>query len=167
MDRARAQSIDTPDGPFAVVESGEGAVLAAGWSESIEAIALQAGLEEAPLGSDGLASAEAVRAYYADDLRAIDAVPVAPQGTELQRAVWRKLRSIEPGATVSYGELTRALGHPPTAIRAVASACARNPVGLFVPCHRVVAANGALSGFAWGLPVKAALLEREMLAAMM
>lgn len=169
MTAPRAQTVDTPDGQFVIVESAAGTVVAAGWADSVEQIAAQAGITDAIEvrtgdGSAGeLASAAAVRAYYAGDLRAVDAVPVAPHGTELQGAVWEELRRIEPGTTVSYGELTGLLGKEPTATRAVASACGRNPVGLFIPCHRVVASDGALSGFAWGLPVKASLLEHEML----
>ena len=74
--------------------------------------------------------------------------------------VWEKLRQIPRGETRSYGEVARAIGEP-SAVRAVARACAANPVALAVPCHRVVRADGVLAGYRWGIERKKALLERE------
>jgi AraC family transcriptional regulator of adaptative response/methylated-DNA-[protein]-cysteine methyltransferase len=74
--------------------------------------------------------------------------------------VWVTLRSIEPGDPESYSEVARRLGRP-TAVRAVASACAANPVALVVPCHRVVRADGSPGGYRWGTERKAALLDAE------
>lgn len=82
------------------------------------------------------------------------------RGTPFQRRVWQALQSIPPGATVSYGELASRLGMP-RAARAVAAACAANVLAVAVPCHRVVAGNGALSGYRWGVARKRALLARE------
>ncbi len=90
-------------------------------------------------------------------------VALAAQGTELERAVWRELAKIPLGQTRTYGELARALGRPGAA-RAVGSAVARNPLSIFVPCHRVVGARGALTGFAGGLERKAWLLAHERVA---
>ncbi|MBA4178073.1 MAG: cysteine methyltransferase [Leptothrix sp. (in: Bacteria)] len=87
-------------------------------------------------------------------------VPLDPQGTDFQRAVWRVLCGIGPGTLGSYGEVARAVGRP-TAARAVGAAIGRNPLGIIVPCHRVVGAGGALTGYAGGLHRKQALLELE------
>ncbi len=81
-------------------------------------------------------------------------------GTPFQQAVWRTLQSLAFGKTCSYGALSAQLGRP-TAVRAVSSAVARNPLSLIVPCHRVLGANGALTGYAGGLDRKAALLKLE------
>lgn len=81
-------------------------------------------------------------------------------GTEFQRAVWKTLRRIPVGRTLTYGELARRIGRP-TTVRAVASAVGRNPVSLLVPCHRVIGSDGSLTGYAGGLPRKAFLLALE------
>ena len=85
-------------------------------------------------------------------------LPLDLQGTAFQQRVWQALQRIPAGETRNYGQLAAELDSHP---RAVASACARNPVGLLVPCHRVIAGNGALSGYRWGLQRKAALLRAE------
>jgi AraC family transcriptional regulator of adaptative response/methylated-DNA-[protein]-cysteine methyltransferase len=82
------------------------------------------------------------------------------RGTTFQMFVWKTLRAIPPGMTVSYTELARQVGAP-EAVRAVASACGANPIALAVPCHRVVSKNGSLGGYRWGVERKRALLERE------
>jgi O-6-methylguanine DNA methyltransferase len=86
--------------------------------------------------------------------------PVDVRGTAFQRRVWDALRAIPMGATQSYAQVARAIGRP-RAVRAVARACATNPVALVVPCHRVVRRNGDLGGYRWGVERKALLLERE------
>jgi AraC family transcriptional regulator of adaptative response/methylated-DNA-[protein]-cysteine methyltransferase len=85
-------------------------------------------------------------------------LPLDLRGTAFQQQVWRALRQIPAGQTRRYGELAAAIGSHP---RAVARACASNPLGLLIPCHRVVAANGTLGGYRWGVERKAALLRRE------
>jgi len=82
------------------------------------------------------------------------------EGTEFQRQVWQAIAAIPVGKTKTYGELARAIGNP-GAVRAVGSACGQNPLPLFIPCHRVVAANGGIGGFSAGLPWKRLLLDRE------
>lgn len=82
------------------------------------------------------------------------------RGTAFQRAVWEALRTIPAGATITYGELARRAGRP-TAVRAAARACGANPVAVVVPCHRVIGADGSLTGYASGIERKRALLERE------
>jgi AraC family transcriptional regulator of adaptative response/methylated-DNA-[protein]-cysteine methyltransferase len=86
--------------------------------------------------------------------------PLDLQGTSFQTKVWRELRRIPPGTTVSYGEVARRLGVPGSA-RAIAVACAANALAVVVPCHRVVAADGGVSGYRWGVARKRALLQRE------
>jgi methylated-DNA-[protein]-cysteine S-methyltransferase len=87
-------------------------------------------------------------------------VPLDPQGTPFQQAVWQVLRGIVPGRLSSYGEVARAVGRP-SAARAVGAAIGRNPLGIVVPCHRVVGVGGALTGYAGGLQRKKALLRLE------
>lgn len=104
-------------------------------------------------------AAEQLAAYFAGELHAFD-VPLAPRGTPFQRAVWDQLVRIPLGTTRSYGELAHALGRP-SASRAVGTANGRNPLSIIVPCHRVVGASGALTGYAGGLAAKQWLLEHE------
>ena len=85
---------------------------------------------------------------------------LAPTGTEFQRAVWNALLDIPYGETRSYGEIARAIGQPKAA-RGVGSANHANPIGLIVPCHRVIGADGSLTGYGGGLPLKEALLTHE------
>jgi AraC family transcriptional regulator of adaptative response/methylated-DNA-[protein]-cysteine methyltransferase len=82
------------------------------------------------------------------------------RGTEFQRRVWDALRAIPPGETRSYTQIAKAIGAP-TSVRAVAAACAANPIAVLIPCHRVVRGDGSLSGYRWGVERKRVLLERE------
>ena len=97
--------------------------------------------------------------YFVGDRRSFD-VPVAPEGEEFQRRVWDLLLSIPYGQTRTYGDLARALGQPGMA-QAVGGANARNPISIVIPCHRVVGASGALTGYAGGLAAKRFLLALE------
>ena len=103
---------------------------------------------------------QAVEAYFGGDLSAFDGVEVKTGGTDFQRAVWRALRQIPAGETRSYGQLAAAIGAP-RAVRAVGLANGSNPVGVIVPCHRVIGANGTLTGYAGGLARKRWLLAHE------
>jgi AraC family transcriptional regulator of adaptative response/methylated-DNA-[protein]-cysteine methyltransferase len=87
-------------------------------------------------------------------------LPLDVRGTAFQQRVWQALRAIPPGTTVSYAELAQRIGAP-TAVRAVAGACAANAIAVAIPCHRVVRTDGNLSGYRWGVERKRALLERE------
>jgi AraC family transcriptional regulator of adaptative response/methylated-DNA-[protein]-cysteine methyltransferase len=87
-------------------------------------------------------------------------LPFDVRGTAFQQRVWQALRAIPPGATASYAEIARRIGTP-RAVRAVAQACAANPVAVAIPCHRAVRNDGGLAGYRWGLERKQALLERE------
>jgi AraC family transcriptional regulator, regulatory protein of adaptative response / methylated-DNA-[protein]-cysteine methyltransferase len=88
------------------------------------------------------------------------AFPLDARGTAFQRRVWNALQSIPPGRTASYAEIADGIGAP-KATRAVAGACAANPVAVAIPCHRVLRSDGALSGYRWGVERKRALLARE------
>lgn len=98
--------------------------------------------------------------YFAGDLHAIDTLPVTSIGTPFQQQVWHALRQIPCGTTMTYGELAAKLGCP-TASRAVGMANGSNPISIVVPCHRVIGANGALTGYAGGVQRKAWLLTHE------
>ena len=87
-------------------------------------------------------------------------MPLDLRGTVFQQRVWQALRAIPAGSTVSYAEIARRVGQPQSS-RAVAQACAANPVAVAVPCHRVVRGSGELAGYRWGVARKRALLERE------
>ena len=117
------------------------------------AVTLRPATRELPAG-------RALRRYFDGDLSTLDALRVRTAGTTLQRSVWHALRSIPVGATTSYGALAQKLGRP-RASRAVGMANARNPVALIVPCHRVIGADGALTGYAGGLERKRWLLAHE------
>jgi methylated-DNA-[protein]-cysteine S-methyltransferase len=106
------------------------------------------------------AVAGALRAYFAGDLGALDAVEVDAGGTAFQARVWRALRRIPPGTTAAYRDLARRIGAP-GAVRAVGAANGANPVGLVLPCHRVIGADGALHGYAGGVARKRWLLRHE------
>lgn len=92
--------------------------------------------------------------------RAARPVPTDAIGTDFQQQVWNHLPTIPRGQTRTYSEVARALGRP-TSVRAVAAACARNPIALVVPCHRVIRSDGQLAGYRWGVDVKRALLDAE------
>lgn len=104
--------------------------------------------------------ARALDAYFAGHGLITAELPLDPQGSAFQRAVWQLLREIPDGASRSYGELARLLGRPQAA-RAVGAAVGRNPISLLIPCHRVLGTAGQLTGYAGGLPRKIALLTLE------
>ena len=109
-----------------------------------------------------LDAAAQLRAYFAGDLREFD-IPLAPRGTEFQRRVWTAVSTIPYGATTSYSEIAAAVGRP-SACRAVGAANGRNPLPVIVPCHRVIGAAGALTGYGGGLERKRTLLDLESAA---
>ena len=104
--------------------------------------------------------ARRVTAYFDGDFDAVDTIRVAASGTQFQQRVWTELRRVPAGTVVSYGALAAAIGRP-SAARAVGRANALNPVAIVVPCHRVVGADGALTGYAFGLDLKQNLLAHE------
>ncbi|SME89218.1 methylated-DNA-[protein]-cysteine S-methyltransferase [Cellulosimicrobium cellulans J1] len=161
-------TLATPDGPFTVVVDPEGTVLASGWTaDPADLVALvHPGLRPAEVttvADDDPAvapAAAAVRAYYAGDVHAIDAVPVRQASGPYRAHAWDVLRTVEPGDPVTYTRYAELSGRP-AAVRAAAGACATNAAALFVPCHRVLRTDGSLGGFRYGLAVKRSLLERE------
>ncbi|BFU42371.1 methylated-DNA--[protein]-cysteine S-methyltransferase [Krasilnikovia sp. MM14-A1004] len=160
----RHSTMDTPAGPFTAVVSGDGAVRAAGFTADVAALMLLvhpdlAG-ETRPATDLGAVSA-AVRRYLDGDLAALDDVAVEQRtGGAFMAHAWQVMREIKPGAPVTYALFAELAGRP-AAVRAAAAACARNPVALFVPCHRVLRTDGTLGGYRWGLDVKTWLLEHE------
>lgn len=102
----------------------------------------------------------ALTAYFGGDTRALDGLVVASSGTEFQRSVWAALRQIPSGETISYGELARRIGNP-KAVRAVGLANGANPIGIVVPCHRVIGSDGGLGGYGGGVERKEWLLKHE------
>ncbi len=111
-------------------------------------------------GAAPLEITQALDEYFDGNLPALDRVQVQTGGTPFQRSVWRALRSIDAGTTCSYGELAKIVGRP-SASRAVGAANGSNPIAIVVPCHRVIGASGALTGYGGGLGHKRWLLEHE------
>ena len=105
-----------------------------------------------------------LRRYFDGDVHAIDAIGVELNGTPFQKAVWTALRRIPAGTTISYSALAKRIGHS-SAIRAVGTANGANPVAIVVPCHRVIGADGTLTGYGGGLDRKRWLLSHEGVAA--
>ena len=101
-----------------------------------------------------------LRDYFAGDICAIDSLSVDPGGTPFQQRVWAQLRRIGPGQTASYRDVATAIGAP-TATRAVGAANGANPIGIVIPCHRVIGANGTLTGYGGGIDRKRWLLAHE------
>ncbi|HEY4555546.1 MAG TPA: methylated-DNA--[protein]-cysteine S-methyltransferase, partial [Lysobacter sp.] len=152
---------------FTTIESPVGPLLLVGDENALRVIEFARPRHPAPRAADWQAGENAVlRAaatqlceYFAGARRVFD-LPLAPQGTAFQCAVWRTLAAIPYGETVSYAQLAQRLDRP-TATRAVGAANGRNPLPIELPCHRVIGANGHLTGFAGGLPVKEHLLRLE------
>jgi methylated-DNA-[protein]-cysteine S-methyltransferase len=148
------------------VSEGQGALRMVDWSDH-EARALR--LLDIHYGKGGYALTPKrdpfglttrLAAYFAGDIHAIDDIPTATAGTVFQREVWRALRDIPAAETISYGQLAQRIGRP-RAVRAVGLANGSNPIGVVVPCHRVIGANGSLTGYGGGLHRKEWLLAHE------
>ncbi|ABL82802.1 MULTISPECIES: methylated-DNA--[protein]-cysteine S-methyltransferase [unclassified Nocardioides] len=105
-------------------------------------------------------AARQLRAYFDRDLKEFD-LPLAPAGSAFQQRVWHELLGVGWGETASYGEIAHRLGMTNAASRAVGLANGRNPIPIVIPCHRIIGANGTLTGYAGGLPRKQLLLELE------
>jgi methylated-DNA-[protein]-cysteine S-methyltransferase len=103
--------------------------------------------------------ADMLAAYYAKKLEVFE-IALAPQGTAFQKTVWAELMNVAHGETIAYGELARRIGNV-AAIRAAAAAVGRNPISLVIPCHRIIGANGSLTGYAGGVDRKSKLLALE------
>ncbi len=165
--------IESPAGPVRIIAR-DGAVTAVEFvaspppgasarSSERVAAARQAGRPVGDRADDDPLLAEAarqLRAYFAGELHEFD-LPLDPGGTDFQRRVWHQLQQIGYGETTSYGEIARRLGMNPGASRAVGAANGRNPIGIVIPCHRVVGSSGSLSGYAGGVERKQLLLRLE------
>ncbi|MEN4902348.1 methylated-DNA--[protein]-cysteine S-methyltransferase [Luteimonas sp. TWI1437] len=150
-------SLDTPIGPLRLAASDAGLHAI----DFPQARPLLRGRAHWQAGDHALLreTAAQLRAYFARRLRHFD-LPLAADGTAFQHEVWQALSRIPYGTTTSYVALARGLGRP-TASRAVGAANGRNPIAIVVPCHRVIGASGALTGFAGGVPTKQFLLALE------
>ena len=165
---ARTTTLTTSDGPFTVVVDPDGTVLASGWTTDADALVglvhpdlRPTAATPVPDDDPAVASAvAAVRAYYAGDVRAIDAVPVRQVSGPYRAHAWDVLRTVDAGEPVTYTRYAELSGRP-AAVRAAAGACAMNAAALFVPCHRVLRTDGSLGGFRYGLDVKRSLLAHE------
>lgn len=151
--------IDTPLGAMTALVTARG--LAALWFDARERYAAQIGSPpEDPSHPLIVRTRQWLQTYWqGDDTSGID-LPLDLHGTLFQRSVWQQLLRIPRGHTRTYGEVATAVGNGAVP-RATGSACGANPVGVIVPCHRVLGANGSLTGFAAGLPRKQALLQHE------
>jgi methylated-DNA-[protein]-cysteine S-methyltransferase len=161
--------IDTPIGTMLVVTDSEENLRAVDWREHEQRMQRFLRLHYGASGfqmeprqnANGLT--DAINRYFAGELEAIDTLPVKTDGTPFQRQVWRALRKIRCGTTVSYAQLAERIGRP-TAVRAVGLANGSNPVGVVVPCHRVIGSDGSLTGYGGGIERKRWLLEHEQRA---
>lgn len=156
--------VETPVGEVLLITGPEGAVRAldfAGYEDRVHRLLGRhspgATLVEGR-APEGVRTA--VTAYFGGDLTALDGLAVKTGGTDFQKAVWAALRAIPAGETRTYGQLATAIGSP-KAVRAAGLANGQNPVAVIVPCHRVIGANGTLTGYAGGLERKRWLLAHE------
>lgn len=158
--------INTPIGELLIVADDEGNLRAVDWKDHetrmLRLLRLHYGKDGFKLAATSHpAGLEAgIKAYFAGDLRAIDRLPVKTAGTPFQRQVWYALRKVPCGQTLSYSQLAQRIGRP-AAIRAVGLANGSNPVGIVVPCHRIIGANGSLTGYGGGIERKRWLLAHE------
>jgi methylated-DNA-[protein]-cysteine S-methyltransferase len=162
----QTERFDTPTGRMLLVTDGQGLLHALDWEDHRErterllgryyrhvTLALREAGEES-------AARRALLAYFSGRLDAIERLQVATSGSEFQNQVWRALRQIPSGKTLSYGALAQKIGRP-RAVRAVGLANGSNPIAIVVPCHRVIGANASLTGYGGGLERKRWLLQHE------
>ena len=159
-------SLEVAIGTMLVVTDAEDRLRALDWAELEPRVRRLLRLHYAPDAvelRDGRMPArirDALTAYFGGDLAAIEALPVATGGTAFQREVWKALRSIPAGETRSYSALAKSIARP-RAVRAVGLANGANPIGVVVPCHRVIGKDGTLTGYGGGLERKKWLLAHE------
>ena len=159
-------AIDTPVGPMLIAVDDQARLRVLDWESHIErmerlmeryygpgAVALKESAERNPIS-------ERLQAYVAGDIAAIEGIATETTGTAFQRRVWAALRESPAGQTWSYGQLAKHVGEPGAA-RAVGLANGSNPIGVVVPCHRVIGANGTLTGYGGGIERKRWLLKHE------
>jgi methylated-DNA-[protein]-cysteine S-methyltransferase len=158
--------VETPIGELLLVADDAGKLRALDWADYEERMLRLLRLH---YGKDGFklepahnphGLRDAINRYFAGDIEAIDEISVETAGTPFQRSVWNELRNIPSGSPISYGKLAEQIARP-TAVRAVGLANGANPIGIVVPCHRVIGSNGSLTGYGGGLERKRWLLEHE------
>jgi methylated-DNA-[protein]-cysteine S-methyltransferase len=149
------------------LDSPLGELLLTGDGNRLQGLYMQAGKTRAATSKDWREEPEAfatvarqLEEYFRGERTSFDELALDPKGTPFQERVWAELRRIPYGETISYGELARRLDQP-SAFRAVGLANGRNPIAVVIPCHRVIGADGSLTGFGGGLPNKRLLLELE------
>jgi methylated-DNA-[protein]-cysteine S-methyltransferase len=166
LETFRLERLNTPTGLMLIITGPDDNLRAADWEDHEDRLwrllrrhygGTTTQLKTAPRKSPG---ALALQAYFDGDLDAITNIPVANNGTDFQREVWAALRRIPTGQTLTYGALAVKLGRP-TSMRAVGLANGANPISIVVPCHRVIGANGSLTGYGGGIERKRWLLAHE------
>jgi len=155
--------IETPIGPL-VLLAREGILLMLEFEDAEPRIEREMkarfhGEDHQP-AEDPFGLASRINAYFSGDIQAVEGIDTDGGGTEFQRRVWAELKRIPASVTISYAELARRLGDP-KAVRAVGTANGRNPISIVVPCHRVIGADGSLTGYGGGLERKRWLLVHE------
>ena len=164
--RLLTETLSTPIGTLVVISDEMGQLRATDWSDYDDRmrrlLARHYGQDKITLTPAPRLSepASAIQAYFNGDLCAIEALSTATGGTPFQKRVWQALREIPAGRTWSYRDVANRIGHP-AAVRAVGLANGANPVGIVVPCHRVIGADGSLTGYGGGLERKRWLLNHE------
>ena len=160
------EHIQTPTGPMLIVTDDERRLRALDWEDHEPRMQRLLRRHYGPnaielhTASQPSAARRALAAYFDGDMDAIAGLPTATNGTDFQRIVWDALRRIPVGHTISYGTLATQIGRP-TAPRAVGLANGANPIAIVVPCHRVIGANAALTGYGGGIERKRWLLAHE------
>ncbi len=156
-----ACTLTIPFGVFTVIAEGD-LVVAGGFSADVTSLRPRLPDPTAAISvRDGMGDiSTALAAYFDGDVTAIDPLPVRAEGSPVMRRLWAELRLIPAGEVRSYAELGGGRRHA----RVAGAACARNPIPLVIPCHRVVRSDGGLGGFGWGLPIKTWLLDHERAA---
>jgi methylated-DNA-[protein]-cysteine S-methyltransferase len=161
--------LDTPIGEMLIVADQNGKLRAVDWREyearMLRLLRLHYGESGFRLGParNGNSLTRTISSYFEGELTAIDTLAVETGGTPFQQEVWQALRQIPCGATISYARLAEQIGRS-TAVRAVGSANGSNPIGIVVPCHRVIGADGSLTGYGGGIERKRWLLQHESYA---
>lgn len=155
--------VASPVGSLSVATR-DGAVVALGFGDAAcEVVRSRFPMAETGNEPDPAGVVSRLDAYFGGEIGALASLPVEVAGTGFQESVWRALREIPPGHTVSYAELARAVGRP-QAVRAVGAANGQNPVAIVLPCHRVIGSDGRLTGYGGGLDRKRWLLRHEGVA---
>jgi methylated-DNA-[protein]-cysteine S-methyltransferase len=153
-----SKTIDTPVGAVKAIASDDGLAAILWENDGPKRVRLSPVTED-PRNPVLVETARQLGEYFAGERTAFD-IPLAPEGTEFQKSVWRALAQIPFGETRSYAQIAAAIGSP-KAVRAVGAANGKNPVSIVTPCHRVIGSDGSLTGFAGGMAAKQLLLDHE------